>query len=119
MNAATTTDWDRSYGVQNFVVLAHLPLVVEVSTALAMRAVSYVAVVSVAVPTLVTTLGWPALAREYGAEIGVAEAFFVYRDSRAVSDTPRRTRRGWPALPVPVVLVAAALWPVVTARTGR
>ena len=71
-------DLDRIYGVQQFVVflvLAHLPLVLEVSIAPALLAVWYVAMGAVAILALVTNLGWPALASEYEAELGRLEVF--------------------------------------------
>lgn len=71
-------DRDRIYGVQQFLVfavLAHLPLVLDVSIPPALLAVWYVAMLAVAVLALVTNLGWPALAREYEAELGALELF--------------------------------------------
>jgi hypothetical protein len=67
---------DEWYGVQQFVVfavLAHLPLFVEVPIAPALLAVWYVAMISVGGLALVTNLGWPALVREYEAELGALE----------------------------------------------
>jgi hypothetical protein len=123
-------DWDRIYGVQEFavfVILAHVPLIVETPLSAATLAVWYVAMVSVAVLTLATTVGWPALAREYEAEFG-ALAVFCCGVGCAVATVvlfraPEPTTYTYGLAGVAgvaaVVLVAVALRPVVTAWIGR
>jgi len=123
-------DFDRIYGVQQFVVfvvLAHLPLVVEVSIAPALLAVWYVSMMAVAVLALVTNLGWPALASEYEAELGALEVFCCGVSCavvtvlllRAPETTPYIYGLAAVAGVAAVALVGAAFWPLVGARIER
>jgi shikimate kinase len=120
-------DWDRIYGVQQFVVftvLAHLPLVVEASIPPALLAVWYVTMMAVAVLALVTNLGWPALAREYEHELGALEvglcgvgcAVVAVVLLRSAAPTPYTYGLAAAAGLAAVALVGAGIRPYLTAR---
>jgi hypothetical protein len=122
-------DWDRIYGVQQFVVfaaLAHIPLVVETGLSPALLIGWYVTMLAVAILALVTNTGWPALAREYETELGALEVGLcgvgcgvVTTVLLRVSDpTPYTYGLAAVAGVVAVALVGAALRPLVAARTA-
>jgi hypothetical protein len=122
-------DWDRLYGVQQFVVfaaLAHIPLVVETRLSPALLIGWYVTMLAVAILALVTNTGWPALAREYETELGALEVGLcgvgcgvVTTVLLRVSDpTPYTYGLAAVAGVVAVALVGAALRPLVAARTA-
>ncbi|RXK51686.1 hypothetical protein [Halorientalis pallida] len=120
-------DWDRCYGIQQFVVfavLAHLPLVVETPLSLPLLTGWYGTMLSVACLTLATNLGWPSLAREYEPALGVLEVFLCGVGCaivtvvlfRAVEPTPYTYGSAAVAGVAAVVLAVIALRPVVAAQ---
>jgi hypothetical protein len=120
-------DWNRIYGVQEFLVFAvleHLPLVVDLSIAPALLVIWSLAMASVAILALVTNLGWPAAAREYEAELGALEvtlcgvgcAVVAVVLLRSAAPTPYTYGLAAAAGLAAVALVGAGVRPHLTAR---